>query len=120
MAKLNELQKYLNYEFSTDCYTDNDYKSFQTKYINYLKNVCTENNWELVRTMKNHYTFSVFIKSKEKYVYLSISDVRFNPNNWWYCVLIRTAQNDNDFTGGQNNFTDLPKLTNKIKYLFGE
>ena len=40
MANLAELKKYLNYEFSSGCYTGEDYKSFQTKYINYLKQVC--------------------------------------------------------------------------------
>ena len=42
MAKLAELKKYLNYEFSSGCYTGEDYKSFQTKYINYLKAMCRE------------------------------------------------------------------------------
>ena len=32
MAKLKDLEKYLNYEFSTGCYTGEDYKTFQTKY----------------------------------------------------------------------------------------
>ena len=77
MAKLNELQKYLNYEFSTGCYTGNDYKSFQTKYINFLKDICSSNNWKLVNVGKNHYCFSAFIKggTENKYVYISISDV---------------------------------------------
>ncbi len=36
MAKIAELKKYLGYEFSSGSYTGEDYKSFQTKYINYL------------------------------------------------------------------------------------
>lgn len=40
MAKLKDLEKYLNYEFSTGCYTGEDYKTFQTKYINYLRSLC--------------------------------------------------------------------------------
>ena len=32
MAKLNDLKKYIDYEFSSSCYTGEDYKSFQTKY----------------------------------------------------------------------------------------
>ena len=42
MAKIAELKKYLGYEFSSGCYTGEDYKSFQTKYINYLKTMCSE------------------------------------------------------------------------------
>lgn len=36
MATIQDLKKYVNYEFSSGCYTGEDYKSFQTKYINYL------------------------------------------------------------------------------------
>ena len=43
MAKMAELKKYLNYEFSSGCYTGDDYKTFQTKYINYLKAMCKAN-----------------------------------------------------------------------------
>ena len=31
MAKIEELKKYLSHEFSTGCYTGDDYKAFQTK-----------------------------------------------------------------------------------------
>ena len=65
MAKITELKKYINYEFSTGCYTGEDYKSFQTKYINYLKAMCKENHWQLINVGKNHYCFSAFIKSYE-------------------------------------------------------
>ena len=76
MAKIAELKKYLTHEFSTGCYTGDDYKSFQTKYLNYLKTLCRENHWQLVNVGKNHYCFSAFIKSAEnKCVYISISDV---------------------------------------------
>ena len=33
MVNINTLKQYINYEFSTGCYTGNDYKTFQTKYI---------------------------------------------------------------------------------------
>ena len=62
MATINALKKYLNYEFSSGCYTGDDYKSFQTKYINYLKSICKANHWSLVNVERNHYCFSAFIK----------------------------------------------------------
>ena len=52
MAKLHELEKYLNYEFSTGCCTGEDYKTFQRKYINYLRALCKENGWELCNPSK--------------------------------------------------------------------
>ena len=88
MAKLAELKKYLNYEFSTGCYTGEDYKSFQAKYINYLKAMCKENHWQLVNVSRNHYCFSAFIQSSQnKFVYISISDVRYFSNEWYSNIL---------------------------------
>ena len=111
MAKLNDLKKYIDYEFSSGCYTGEDYKSFQTKYINYLKAMCKENHWKLVKVGKNHYCFSAFIKSAEnKCVYLSISDVRYFSNEWYSHILVRTAKNEVDYRGGFNNYTTLEKL----------
>ena len=84
MAKIEELKKYLTHEFSSGSYTGEDYRTFQTKYINYLKAICRENHWQLVNVGKNHYCFSAFIKSAEnKCVYLSISDVRYFTNEWY-------------------------------------
>lgn len=111
MAKLKDLEKYVNYEFSSGCYTGEDYKSFQTKYINYLRSICKNNHWRLVNVGKNHYCFSAFIKSAEnKCVYISISDVRYFSNEWYDHILIRTTENETDYRGGFNNYTTLSDL----------
>lgn len=111
MANIKDLEKYVNYEFSSGCYTGDDYKSFQTKYINYLRTVCKNNHWRLVNIGKNHYCFSAFIKSAEnKCVYISISDVRYFSNEWYNHILIRTAENETDYRGGFNNYTTLSDL----------
>ena len=39
MAQIKDLEKYIDYEFSSGCYTGDDYKSFQTKYINFLRSI---------------------------------------------------------------------------------
>ena len=118
MAKLNELKKYLDYEFSTGVYTGDDYKAFQNKYINYLRSICKENGWLLVRALRNHYEFSAFIKDDgNKYVYVSIFDVRYNRNDWYNRVLIRTAKNEKDYTGGSNRYYSLPVLQFAIHQL---
>lgn len=71
MANIKDLKKYVGYEFSSGCYTGDDYKSFQTKYINFLKTMCRNNHWQLVNVGRNHYCFSAFIKSAEnKCVYV--------------------------------------------------
>lgn len=111
MANIKDLEKYVNYEFSSGCYTGDDYKSFQTKYINYLRSICKNNHWRLVNVGKNHYCFSAFIKSAEnKCVYISISDVRYFSNEWYDHILIRTTENETDYRGGFNNYTTLSDL----------
>lgn len=97
-----------------------DYKSFQTKYKNFLKRVCKENGYELVSFMPSHYKFSCFIKGNEKFVYISISDVRFFRNEWFNNILIRTAESEKDYHGGVNQYTSLPCLEAKIKSMFAE
>ena len=111
MANIKDLEKYVNYEFSSGCYTGDDYKSFQKKYINYLRSICKNNHLRLVNVGKNHYCFSAFIKSAEnKCVYISISDVRYFSNEWYDHILIRTAENETDYRGGFNNYTTLSDL----------
>ena len=121
MAKIVELKKYLNYEFSSGCYTGEDYKSFQTKYINHLKEMCRNNHWQLVNVSRNHYCFSAFIKSAEnKCVYISISDVRYFPNEWYSNLLIRTAKNEIDYRGGFNHYTTFERLEVKTAELLDD
>ena len=119
MTKLEDLKKYLNYEFSTGVYTGEDYKSFERKYINYIKSLCKKYNWEFVRALKNHYEFSAFIKNnKNRYIYISISDVRFFKNEWFWHILIRSAKDEKDYTGRQNKYCSLPTLPVAIDCIF--
>ncbi len=119
MEALQELEKYVGYEFSTGVYTGKDYLSFQTKYINSLKTVCRSNNWELVSVLRNHYCFSCFIRNNQnKLIYLSISDVRYFTNYWYNRILIRTAKHEKDYTGGSNNYTSLTELEDSVGRLF--
>ena len=118
MATIKDLEKYIDYEFSSGCYTGEDYKSFQTKYINFLRSICKQNHWQLVNVGRNHYCFSAFIKSAEnKCVYVSISDVRFFTNEWYSNILIRTAKNEQDYHGGFIHRTTLKELEMKVMEL---
>lgn len=118
MATIKDLEKYIDFEFSSGCYTGDDYKSFQTKYINFLRSICKQNHWQLVNVGRNHYCFSAFIKSAEnKCVYVSISDVRFFTNEWYSNILIRTAKNEQDYHGGFNHRTTLKELEMKAMEL---
>lgn len=119
MAKLQDLQKYLDFEFSTGCYTGEDYKTFQRKYINYLRSICKTCEWTLVNIGRNHYSFSAFIRNQiGQHVYFSISDVRFWRNEWYTNILIRTAKSETDYHGGTNYYTSLTDLIPSVTKLF--
>ena len=118
MAKLTELEKYIDYEFSSGSFTGKDYLTFQTKYINYLRNLCKENGWELVNVGRNHYCFSLFIKNGKKYIYLSISDVRYFQNEWYSNILYRTALTERDYRGGRNQYTNILYLKERLRDMF--
>lgn len=120
MAKLSELQKYLDYEFSTGVYTGEDYKKFQNKYINYLRSICKERGWEVVNVGRGHYYFSLFIKENDNYIYLAIHDVRYNPNSWYNNILVRHVKHEKDYTGGCNRYTSLVKLPLMLTNMFKE
>ena len=84
--------------------------------------ICRNNRWKLVNVGKNHYCFSAFIKggTENKYVYLSISDVRYFSNEWYKHILIRTATNEVDYHGGFNQYTSLENLEWNVAKLLGE
>jgi len=115
MNKINKLIKdYENYEFSSGGITGEDYKSFQRKYKNVLKNIAKNINGELINFSGNHYYFSTFVEKDNKYVYISISDVRHFPNNWRKNILFRTAKNKKDYSGGHNQYTTIDNLEEEL------
>lgn len=61
---------------------------------------------EVVDFHKNHYEFSAVLKNPEteKFVYVSISDVRYRNDEWVSCTLYRTMKYEKDWTGGENHF----------------
>ena len=71
--------------------------------------------FELVSYSRGHFYFSAFIKNKAtgKLVYISASDVRYSPDAWINNLLVRTAQHDEDYTGGMNDSATLDGLKEK-------
>jgi len=62
---------------------------------------------ELVGYMRGFYYASGFIEREGKFVYFSISDVRHFQPILSNAILVGTAKDSNDYTGGINNYTDL-------------
>jgi hypothetical protein len=108
------LRHFVDYRFSSGGVTGSDYKSFQTKYKNFIKKNLPE-GFVIAKWNPNHYEFSCVIEHESKYVYVSISDVRYWPNEWFENILVRTMKHDSDWSGGTNQYASIFNLMKKIE-----
>ena len=114
------MEKWLNAEFESSCSETLQFREFVKDYKKTLKAILFD-KYEIVEFHKMHFEFSAFIKNRftGKLVYLAISDVRFWGNNWYNNILIRTAKDTKDFTGGSNNYIELNNLITGLDRLSG-
>ena len=68
---------------------------------------------------RGHFYFSGFFKNLEtgKWVYVNCAVVRFFKNEWYNRLLVRTAKNNKDYTGGKNEFSTLSSLLDSLNNL---
>lgn len=110
------IDAFKNWEFSSGSTTGDDFKVFARLFRNYIKKQLPMGS-ELVDFSRGHYDLSGFIRKNDKFVYFSISDVRYFPNAWCEEILIRTATSAKDYTGGSNNYTTLQKFRENVHEL---
>lgn len=116
MASLQVMKRYATHYFEDwgGC-TSVDYKTFERKYINFIKSLMKKNGGELISANKNHYCFSAVVKRSDgQLVYISISDVRYFKNEWLRNILVRTMAHEEDWTGGSNHHTNIDNLEKAI------
>lgn len=127
MSSDNKLAKfvsdYANYQFESSIDETKEFKSFSTKFKNVIKSILEETNPNFILDSFNigHFYVSGFIKNQDnnKFVYFSISDVRCGNvrHDVLNKILVRTAENNKDFTGGANCYTELENLKFKLECL---
>jgi|TARA_R110002051_G_scaffold305915_1_gene376226 hypothetical protein len=81
-----------------------------------IKKALRNAEFENIEISNGYYYFSGFATKNNKRIYFSISDVRHFSDNE---VLIRTARDYKDYTGGSNcyadlNVEDIQKLANSL------
>jgi len=113
---VDNIKDWLDWEFSSGGTTGEDFKRFARDFRKSIKEKLPERA-ELVNWNNGHYYVSGFVKRENKYVYFSISDVRFFKDDWYGHILIRTAENDKDYTGGSNCFILLESFTREVDKL---
>ena len=89
----------INQYYESSSSVTEQYKSNKRKFVNQLKKYFGKEN--IIVNSCPHFEFTGFIKNNNKLVYFSTGDLR-----WRASMLIRTANNEKDYTGGMNNFID--------------
>lgn len=113
------LRPFVDYRFSSGGVTGSDYKSFQTKYKNFIKKNLPE-GYSIEKWNPSHYQFSCVIGKDGRYVYMSISDVRYFQNEWFQNILVRTMKHSTDWTGGPNQYASIFNLIKKIEKVMAQ
>jgi hypothetical protein len=109
---MSNIQKWLDVEFNSDVQKTPQFTKFVKDFKKELRDDCELVNLEIASFSAGHFFVSGFLQNQQtgKYAYFNISDVRFFKNDWYYNVLVRTAQHLKDYTGGANKFTQLSDL----------
>lgn len=87
------------------CVISEDFEKFRREFRTIIKTELKKigaNNLELSK--KTHYFISGFFTYKEQAYYISLSDVRYSQDDY---ILIRTAKDYKDYTGGMNDYLKL-------------
>lgn len=95
-----------------------DFKRFALQFRNAVKRSLPE-NWKLHECKPNWFTITGFVHNTvtDKWIYFSISDVRFWKDEWCDQILIRTANGPRDFKGGGNHYTSALDFKKNIEWL---
>ena len=108
-------KKYQGYLIQDDgAYKSKDFINFARYAKRRMKAAAAEKGIELVSFRTGHYGIWGFFRSKEtgRYAYFSFENCRYAPLDFnkcdpWGGFLLRTAKGPEDYTGGQNRFTNL-------------
>lgn len=117
------LQGWWGHRFSSGPYTGEDYETFQAEYGRWLRRRLPKYKVDI---SGGHYEFSAVITKKggdgapDRHVYLSISDVRYFPADWYGNVLVRTMKHAEDWCGGTNTYCGIKGIPKRVDELMAE
>ena len=95
------------------------YKAYHKALMAEIGKIASDINGNLVKRNCGHYFSSCFIKHNGKYVYISYDSLIRTR----VCItsgasfLIRSAKDENDYTGGSNNYCSLSEISNYVEKL---
>lgn len=111
------LEGFEEWSFSSGSSIGPDFKRFISLYRSWVKKEVKKIAADSVTIKSGHYDMHGFIGRRGRYVYWSTGDVRFSRGRWHTNILIRTAKDDKDFTGGRNTFATIKNFASKVDTL---
>lgn len=113
------MKKWYDYNFQSSPHTGADFKQFARDLRKELNRQLKQTDCRIVKYNVGHYYISGFIEKDGKFIYFNIGDVRFNLSGlgWEENILVRTARNIKDYTGGMNNRTTLHSFGKNVEKL---
>ena len=103
-----------------EAYVSDEYSNFQTALLREISRYAEAVGAVVVSENKGHYYTSSFIERNGKFVYLNHSaDMRMDDGIRIELgsFMIRTARHAKDYTGGSNQYCDMPQLQSMIDKL---
>lgn len=118
MTVLAFLQKWQAPSFTSSTTVTPEFSAFARDFRTALRKSLIS-TWELIGFQRGHFYCSGFLRHQTtgQYLYSAISDVRFFPDHWATHLLVRTARNAADYTGGLNHYIDLMPISEAIQSL---
>lgn len=115
----NLMMKWAGHNFESSAHTTPEFTAFIHDFEGTLEEQCPSDALFL-RFTRNHFCGWGFFQHipSGKWVYFSIPDVRFFPDEWHTNILIRTAAHGEDYTGGTNHYTSLEGFRDNVEKLF--
>jgi len=105
-----------SWEFTNGSTTGEDFKEFAKLFKKFVRTNLPPRSI-IAAFNSEHYILSGFIQREDRFVYFSISDVRHFPGRWTNEILVRTARDTRDFTGGMNQYTTLESFKRSVDRL---
>ena len=113
------------------CHVSKEFHSFQVAFFNAMRKIAKSLGGEVVNPSYGHYDMSGFVKRGDRYVYFSYSnccgcggrthvtlkETSVYSNEDCCNLLIRTAANEEDYSGGTNNYSSFETCEEMINKL---
>jgi len=110
------VKSYIGKHFESSCNRTEQYAEFERACKRELKKQCVKLGINIHEFLSNHFEWSAVLEKGGKFVYVSMSDVRYW--DWYNDILIRTMAHAEDWRGGSNNTCSFDKIGETANKLF--